>query len=79
MLYNAEVAGICSVKYYDLKQNWVQNYKFDYDKILNPKGDSGYYFLYMYAWISSIFQKGGYTQDWIQELARSNSIKIVSP
>lgn len=79
MLYNAEVAGICSVKYFDLKQNRVQNYKFEYNKILNPKGDSGYYFLYMYARIASIFQKGGYTLDSINELAKTHSIKITSP
>ena len=69
LLHNAEVAGICSVKYFDLKQNRVQNYKFEYDKILDPKGDSGCYLLYMYARIISIFNKGGYTEQSIRELA----------
>jgi len=49
MLENAEIVGICSVKYFDLKQNRVSNYKFEYDKILDPRGDSGCYLLYMYA------------------------------
>ena len=79
MLHNAEVAGICSIKYFDLKQNRVQNYKFEYDKILDPKGDSGCYLLYMYARIISIFNKGGYTEQSIKELAQTQSIKITSP
>jgi len=49
MTENAEIVGICSVKYFDLKQNRVSNYKFMYDKILDPRGDSGCYLLYMYA------------------------------
>ena len=76
---NAEIAGICSVKYFDLKQNRVQNYKFEFDKILDPKGDSGCYLLYMYARIISIFQKGGYTQESIQELAKTHKLKITTP
>lgn len=33
----------------------------------------------MYARIASIFQKGGYTLDSINELAKTHSIKITSP
>jgi len=61
-----------------LKQNRVQNYKFEFDKILDPKGDSGCYLLYMYARIISIFQKGGYTQESIQELAKNHKLKITT-
>jgi len=46
---SGEIVGICSVKYFDLKQNRVSNYKFDFDKILDPRGDTGCYLLYMYA------------------------------
>ena len=79
MLENAEIVGICSVKYFDLKQNRVSNYKFEYDKILDPRGDSGCYLLYMYAWIQSIFAKGGYTPEKIRATAERASIKITTP
>lgn len=76
---NSEIVGICSVKYFDLKQNRVSNYKFDYDTILDPKGDTGCYLLYMYARIQSIFIKGGYSKEDVQKLALTERIHITSP
>lgn len=78
MLENAEIVGMCSVKYFDLKQNRVSNYKFEYDKILDPRGDSGCYLLYMYARIQSIFAKGNYTPEKIRTIAEKTSIKITT-
>lgn len=75
---NSEIVGICSIKYFDLKQNWVSNYKFDYDKILDPRGDTGCYLLYMYARIQSIFIKGGYSKEDVQLLARTEKFVITS-
>ena len=39
----AERMGIAAIKYFDMKPNRTQNYKFDFDKMLNPKGDTAVY------------------------------------
>ena len=75
----AEIVGITSIKYYDLKQNRVSPYEFDYEKILDPRGDTGVYLLYMYARIKSIFNKGGYTDDKIQALKGEERIILGTP
>ncbi len=53
----AEILGVSAIKYYDLKQNRVQNYVFSFDKMLNPNGNTGVYLLYMYVRICSIINK----------------------
>jgi len=53
----AEILGISAVKYYDLKQNRVQDYTFDFDKMLDPDGNTGIYLLYSYVRICSILEK----------------------
>ena len=55
----AEIMGIDAVKYFDLNQNRIQNYKFCYDKMLSPKGNTAVYLLYSYARICSIIEKSG--------------------
>lgn len=55
----AEVIGITSIKYFDLRQNRVSGYKFSFDSVLDPKGNTGVYLLYMYVRICSILAKGG--------------------
>ena len=57
---SAEVLGLSSIKYYDLKQNRTQNYVFDFDKMLDPKGNTGVYLIYAYVRIQSILRKAGY-------------------
>lgn len=42
----AETVSINSIKYFDLKQNRVSSYKFSYDNMLEPKGDTGVNFTY---------------------------------
>lgn len=49
--------GIGSIKYYDLKQNRISDYEFSFDKMLDPKGNTGVYLLYMYVRICSIMRK----------------------
>jgi arginyl-tRNA synthetase len=46
-----------SIKYYDLKQNRIQDYIFSFDKMLDPKGNTGVYLHYMYVRIMSILRK----------------------
>ena len=74
-----EIIGITSVKYYDLKQNRTSSYKFSYDQILDPKGDTGVYLLYMYVRLCSILRKGGYDEEKLNELAQNTEIKIETP
>ena len=59
----AEILGLSSVKYFDLRQNRVQNYVFSFDKMLDPKGNTGVYLLYMYVRICSIIAKSKYSID----------------
>ena len=53
----AEVLGLSSVKYFDLRQNRTQNYVFDFDQMLDPKGNTGVYLIYSYVRICSILRK----------------------
>ena len=71
-----EIIGMTSVKYYDLKQNRTSTYKFSFDAILDPKGDTGVYLLYMYVRLCSILRKGGYDQDKITEIAADTEILL---
>ncbi len=64
----AETMGISSVKYYDLKQNRGQNYLFAFDKMLDPRGNTGVYLLYMYVRVLSIMRKGAYEPDTLNTL-----------
>jgi arginyl-tRNA synthetase len=54
----AEILGVSSIKYYDLKQSRIQNYVFSFDKMLDPRGNTGVYLLYMYVRVVSILRKG---------------------
>lgn len=53
----AKAVGIGAVKYNDLSQHHSKGVVFDWDKILNLKGDSGPYLQYVYARCFSIVKK----------------------
>ncbi|PFH32305.1 arginyl-tRNA synthetase family protein [Besnoitia besnoiti] len=55
----AEAIGYSAVKYFDLKQNRHTDYKFSFDRMLDPKGNTAVYMLYAYARICAIFRKAG--------------------
>ncbi|CBZ50723.1 arginyl-tRNAsynthetase, related [Neospora caninum Liverpool] len=55
----AEAIGYSAVKYFDLKQNRHTDYKFSYDRMLDPKGNTAVYMMYAYARICAIFRKAG--------------------
>lgn len=59
----AEILGLSSIKYYDLRQNRTQNYVFSFDQMLDPRGNTGVYLIYAYVRICSILRKVGYTED----------------
>ncbi|VVU94700.1 tRNA synthetases class I (R) [seawater metagenome] len=53
----AKIIGWSAVKYADLKQNRINNYIFDYNKMLDTKGDTIVYQLYVWVRIKNIFRK----------------------
>jgi len=53
----APIMGYGAVKYADLSNNLEGNYKFDFDNMLNFKGNTAVYLLYAYARVQSIFTK----------------------
>ncbi|MBE9207689.1 arginine--tRNA ligase [Nostoc sp. LEGE 06077] len=55
----AQIMGISAVKYADLSQNRTSNYVFNFDKMLDLKGNTAPYMLYAYARIQGISRKGG--------------------
>lgn len=59
----AEILGIAAVKYYDLRQNRIQNYKFSFDAMLNQKGNTAVYLMYSYIRVCSILRKIGDEKD----------------
>ena len=57
----AERIGIAGIKYYDLKQNRTSDYVFDFDKMLDPRGNTAVYLIYAYVRMCSIIRKSGMT------------------
>ncbi|MGL5097739.1 MAG: arginine--tRNA ligase, partial [Planctomycetia bacterium] len=55
----AEVIGVGAVKYADLSQSRLTDYKFDWDKMISFQGATGAYLQYAYARTRSIFREGG--------------------
>jgi len=55
----AEKLGIAAIRYFDMKQNRTSNYVFNYDKMLDPKGNSAVFLFYAYARIRAIQRKSG--------------------
>jgi len=53
------IVGLSAVKYADLKNNRVSNYRFSYEKMLALTGNTAPYMLYAYARIQGIYRKGG--------------------
>ncbi len=54
----ARAVGIGAVKYADLRQHRLSDYRFDWDKMISFKGNAGPYLQYAHARIRSIFRKG---------------------
>ena len=54
----SKVVGIGSLKYADLSQNRMSDYKFSYDKMLALKGNTATYLQYSYARVQGILRRG---------------------
>ena len=51
--------GYGAVKYADLKNQRMTNYKFDFDEMLKLQGNTAVYLLYAHARIAGIVRKAG--------------------
>ncbi|KAK7379961.1 hypothetical protein VNO78_32245 [Psophocarpus tetragonolobus] len=69
----SEAIGYGAVKYADLKINRFTNYTFNFDQMLNDKGNTAVYLLYAHARICSIIRKSG--KD-IEEVKRNGKIVL---
>lgn len=72
----ADAVGYGAVKYADLKNNRLTNYTFNFDHMLNDKGDTAVYLLYAHARICSIIRKSGKDVD---ELKKSEELALDHP
>ncbi|KAJ9183884.1 hypothetical protein P3X46_007683 [Hevea brasiliensis] len=72
----AEAIGYGAIKYADLKNNRLTNYTFNYDQMLNDKGNTAVYLLYAHARICSIIRKSG--KD-IEELKKTGVLVLAHP
>ncbi|PSB12102.1 arginine--tRNA ligase [Pleurocapsa sp. CCALA 161] len=70
--YVAQTTGLSAVKYADLSQNRTSDYKFDFDKMLDLKGNTAPYLLYAYVRTQGISRKGN-----IDFSALDNNTEIV--
>ncbi|CAJ1951542.1 unnamed protein product [Sphenostylis stenocarpa] len=69
----SEAIGYGAVKYADLKINRFTNYTFNFDQMLNDKGNTAVYLQYAHARICSIIRKSG--RD-IEEVKRNGKIVL---
>lgn len=65
--------GYGAVKYADLKNNRLTNYRFSYDEMLNMQGDTAVYLLYAHARIAAIIRKSGRA---IEDVAKTAKIVL---
>ncbi|KAA8523189.1 hypothetical protein F0562_009612 [Nyssa sinensis] len=72
----AEAVGYGAVKYADLKNNRLTNYTFNFDQMLNDKGNTAVYLLYAHARICSIIRKSGKN---LEELKKTGKIELAHP
>ena len=76
----SEILGLSSIKYYDLKQNRINDYVFDFDRMLEPDGDTGVYLLYQYVRICSIISKSQFgSPEALEQIRQSEGFAITSP
>jgi len=71
--YASCAMGYGAVKYADLKNNRLSNYRFSYDEMLNTKGNTAVYLMYAYARLCGIFRKSGRN---VEELIANEKIVL---
>ena len=69
ILNAAKTIGYAAVKYFDLRRDPMSNYVFDYDQMLDVRGDTAVYLLYAYARLQSIIRKSGVDMEGLKRTA----------
>lgn len=72
----SEKLGTSAIKYFDLKQFRTTGYKFDFNKMLDDKGNTAVYLFYSYVRICSIYRKLNLSQNDIDELVKTKKLKL---
>lgn len=72
----AERVGISAIKYFDLRQSRTSDYRFDYAKMLDNKGNTAVYLFYSYVRICSILQKSGLSEEQLQVLIHEQGFQF---
>lgn len=72
----SEKLGYSAVKYYDLKQFRASNYRFDWDKMLDDKGNTAVYLFYTYVRICAIYRKNNISEEDLEKLIQNEKIVI---
>ena len=67
----SEKLGTSAIKYFDLKQFRTTGYRFDFNKMLDDKGNTAVYLFYSYVRICSIYRKLNLSQKDIDELVKT--------
>ena len=72
----SEKLGTSAIKYFDLKQYRTTGYRFDFNKMLDDKGNTAVYLFYSYVRICSIYRKIGIDDKQIEELIKTTKIEV---
>ena len=72
----SEKLGTSAIKYFDLKQFRTSGYKFDFNLMLDDKGNTAVYLFYSYVRICSIYRKINMNEQQIEELIKTNKIEV---
>ena len=72
----SEKLGTSAIKYFDLKQFRTTGYRFDFNKMLDDKGNTAVYLFYSYVRICSIYRKINMDEKQIEELIKTTKIEV---
>ena len=72
----SEKLGTSAIKYFDLKQFRTTGYRFDFQKMLDDKGNTAVYLFYSYVRICSIYRKLNMDEKQIEELIKTTKIEV---
>ena len=72
----SEKLGTSAIKYFDLKQFRTTGYRFDFNKMLDDKGNTAVYLFYSYVRICSIYRKINIDEKQIEELIKTTKIEV---
>ena len=72
----SEKLGTSAIKYFDLKQFRTTGYRFDFNKMLDDKGNTAVYLFYSYVRICSIYRKLNMNEKQIEDLIKTTKIEV---